>query len=250
MIQFPRGSNWPGKTIEPNELLQEFYGPLRVAQRTTQYQWASNAFANLDLFATGENVIFAYEAVSAHFFLTSGGGPDFTSAFLWQLPYKASPVEVGDGDVALDWTSSYPEMVFVVSCLQYCRESHAVGDPLEDFFVRARIQLAIDDVRIPGCGPYTVPIEASPRGLGLAARSARLAMVTVQFLPPGAHRVSPVASQYSGAEVGNPATYNSRSAFRAGRERLEDNEPDTETVMIGSRKTIVMRCPQGRRLGA
>lgn len=221
---------------------------MRIAQRTCQYQWSGPAFDDLLDFAAGEHVIFD-EVQAGGLFFFGDEDPDtidYTDPLLWQLPYNASPVEVGDGDVALEWVSAYPEMVLAIFNFQYCRQDHTAGAALDDFFVRSRIQLAFDDVRLPGAGVYAVPIDPTPRGLGLATRALRSTIVALQFLPAGYHRLSPVASQYPANACGANG-----DAFRVRDDTLSahlDDVPNDNSVMIGQRKTIIMRCANAKEL--
>jgi hypothetical protein len=243
VIYLPLGTNWPGKTVEPNDLLNEFYTVLRTAQRTSQFQWKQAGFADLSNVLAGENIILAQKSVTGHFFTVADTLPNFGAANLWTLPYNASPTDVGDGDVAHDWVSSYPELVVGIFTFQYCRDNAYITASPNTFFVRSRIQLAFDGARLQGAGCYTIPIDPTPRGVGLAVRTLRTTIVGLTFLPAGAHRFGPVASQYSASVTGSDG-----DAFRAAAEVVYDTLPTN--VKIGTRKTILLRAPQGRRLAA
>jgi hypothetical protein len=246
MIHAPKGYIWPSRTINPSDLMEEFYSTLRVAQRATHYQFNNEAFLDPNFFVQGDNVRVYVARKSVEYDWADGGSPDLSfDADRWDIPYNSGYAEIGAGDVAIDWTTPYPQLIWCCFSYQYIREAAYTGAPLDDFFPRVKVRTALDDVLVPGTGPYTSGPASSPRGNGMGQRAFRGSSVFMQMVGAGSHRVAPMAAQSVATE-----TMNLIQGDAAKPQKTSDNDPITDQVIIGNRKTILITFGQGGWLGA
>ena len=252
----PKGV-FPAGVVDPSKLHAEFVRAARVAGQTGQWQWAAGAFGDADRALVKPDEVCtvrdsgAVEALLQHrddvgavptrqrALLTSAGGADPN---LWYVPYNQGFKEVGDGDIKVEWTSDYPELVWTIYTWQYIREDlDTIFSPGTNNYIRTAQRIQVDGVRKPGTGPAVTPINTNWRGTGLASRASGSTCVDLSFFPSGNHSVTAVAAQ--------------RSIYPSGVNDEDDehnyeDDPPVEQVAIGHRRIICVCFALGGRLGS
>lgn len=248
MIYAPLGHVWSKSVVDPFWLLQEYYEAMRITQRSTQYQWqaynrsSSEGITEISNVARGESVAILTANKVANMSMAQGTDPA-PDGDTFDIPYNSGFEKIDDTEVT--WISQYPELVVVGLNFQYYRRSIETGAPGGDltlFRIRSKVKIAIDDIHQQGSGPYALPVTTTPRGTGLAMQAGRFCSVVVASLTAGAHSVFGVAGQ----SIGTP----SLTEVFSKRDDLSDDPPLSNKVVIGNRKTIVIRFALGRWLGA
>lgn len=251
----PRGYVISKAVADPDRMSAEFFNAYRAAALTDQWNWGFGAFpASSDVAL--EKVIVMTEEVSLDtaddppfedpdilaYPHVSGGGP----SELWYVPFNSSYLEVGDGDMALEWESPYPELVVSNFSFQYVRASlfALTGAALVvPVMPRLRMQIQYDGVVIPGTGPYSKAEGSATRGSGSQERTISAGFTTVQMLPAGEHRVTPVASL-------GPSVYSTRASDDGDYEYAAIEADLTDYVAIHNRRHTVIRFAKGAWMGA
>jgi len=252
-----------GDVVDPDVLGNEFQEASRVTNETTWWQWADAAFTDTEVLAEGasDDAVVAVERTGVNVLMQTNLAvepiliPDLLSGDLpdedfFQIPYQRGLVEIDDTSVS--WTSKYSELLFVAFSFQYVRERletiFSTGVAYEVNRIRTQIRLRIDGGDLPGCGPYVVPFDGSPRGTGLGARSAAPVLVCITVVPAGTHRVWAVAgqkpSEISESEDTPSTTWKGMDEANVGG----DDDNHQYGVGIGSRRMMVIRFPRGGTL--
>ncbi len=253
MIYSPRGYVVSKAVADPDKLGRELLEPYRVASATSQWNWGLAAFTDIDDIEDDQSVFVDTVAVAVD------DDPPFQSGDMdeyptdldgtdgvWQIPFNSSYMDVGDGDMALTWTSSYQELVWFSFSFQYTRAGLLVlsglgvfADPLMH---RLRLQLQVDGALIQGTGPYSNQENAFTRGSGSQERTLAHTVNCAMLLQAGTHRVTPVACL-------GPSIYSDRP-FDAGDHDYVTNEVDAlDYAAIGNRRMTVIRFAKGGWLG-
>jgi hypothetical protein len=131
----------------------------------------------------------------------------------WIIPYMKGFQEVWEGDIALEWTSSYPELVLIgYSTWAYRLSSESENNNNvqgktiyyggsffgSDTLPRTKLGLKLDGTIIEGSGPGTNVATNAPEsvvGAGSREKGICTSSVFVKRLRAGTHRLSPVAGQ-------------------------------------------------------
>lgn len=239
--------------VDPTQLAAEFMEASRAAGNPGPHQWQDSAFGAAERvqLKRGEHAWVRNASTQA---LTGSTpllyeqiGVGVGSASLWYIPYNQSFAEVGDGDVAVSWTSQYPELVLAVCSFQFMRfdvtrfPGYVAGDSTTHRKIRAQVLLEIDGARQDGSGPFAVPTDTRYRGLGVGVRAFRSSVTALAFLPAGAHRITPVAAQTSCLNVTDGELEDATQVI---------DDPPSDGVCIGHRRVIVVGFPRGKQLGA
>lgn len=252
MIYSPKGYVVSQHIADPARLQDEFMEAYRSASGTMQWNWSSEAFSSPTYLTDDESVVVDTVAVSVD-------EPPFDDADdqtfpagssavadTWTVPFNSSYLEVGDGDVALEWTSQYPELVLCAFSMQYVR---ATLDGLkgsthdEPPMPRLRCQIMLDGSTIAGTGPYAKAEDASTRGSGSQQRTVAATFVGMAMLPAGAHRVTPVACL-------GPSLYSQKPHDEGDYEFVVDEADDDGMAAIHNRRMTVIRFAKGAWMGA
>lgn len=248
---YPRGV-MPGDVCDPDVLFDEFIRAAQVAGNTTQWQWLQGAFTDVNKLKRGPPVQFSSCGTSAVMGTLPGTAPILPDTGgadpnLWKVPYMRGLERVAagaTGDMLIQWTSVYPELVIGLYSMQYVRGDTSVGAWTTFFTVgripRVQSAIAFDGAAVPGTGPGAIPVDNRYRGQGLATKACPLAAMTVTFLPPGAHSFEVLAGQASALNSDDTGS----EAATYG-----DAGP-TERVCVGSRFGAVLRLSFGAGLGA
>lgn len=178
----------------------------------------------------------------------------------WSIPYNRGFVEVRDGDLSREWVSIYPEAVTLTFDFMYVRplllgslDSDAYSFDVTDKTIRAKIGIQVDGVVYPGSGPFAQSQRGDPYWTGFAGADLASFCKIEVFLPPGAHRATPVAAMgpdvyIGGSSSGPPWGIPGYTA---------DDFIDTTNVVsdadggpgLGSTKFFLMRKPLALPLG-
>ena len=249
MIYSSKGLVVAKGVVNPSNVLAEYYNAYQIASQTSQWQWKEDAFEDIASFEPPTVIDTEAEAVT---YIWDGddhsdaGSPtlDF-GADRWLIPDNSSYVEVGDGDVAVQWTSEYPELVLCAFSFQYVREPNTDG-ALTGQMARAKIQLSVDGHLQQGTGPYDKGENTSyPYAAGSQERTMAQTVVCMVPLQAGSHKVTAVAAQTDKS-----------LRYATGGDTLDIFDWFTHTLtydplaQIGNRRMIVIRFPRSNWLRA
>ena len=247
---FPRGLKGKG-VVDPTQTANEFIEAMKVARRVGPHQMLDAGFiGSRAKLAVDEHVWRKEAEVTA----PSGSDPNHAEqigagvghANLWYIPYNQSFAEVGDGDVALSWVSTYPETVLVLFSFQYLRldmtrfPGYSGGDDSTHRHIRAQLLLDVDGARVDGTGPFGL-FQNSWRGTGYGCRSARTTLWTVAHLEAGPHRISPVAAQAPCVAVNAESQSDTAQVI---------DDDIANGVAIGHRRLVLVGFPRGKQVAA
>lgn len=256
IIYGPKGYVISKAIADPHRTAEEFYNAYRVATTTDQWNWGFGAFTTASTMADEKVQV---ETVDVS--LGSDNDPPFedpaileyphyadpndTPSELWFVPWNSSYLEVGDGDMAISWTSEYPELVVSNFSFQYVRAtlgslgSGIFGNPR---MPRLRLQMQVDGIVIPGSGPYSKAERTATRGSGSQEHTIAQAVTFVQMLPAGEHRITPVACL-------GPSVFSSRASDEGAYNYIVDESSVLDYVAFGNRRHTVIRFAKGAWLG-
>lgn len=273
--------------IDPEVLGDEFQEAIRTAFSTTQYQWNGGSMEGTtddpvggidkldvskicNIHAKRVNASFQKSRNSEQWLAATDGStrasdPDTRfhvipkSENTWLIPYNKGFHAVGDGDVSVEWTSEYPELVLSCFSFQYARwrtefTSHyqywsnltaaTAGQGLSPFTLegknavrpRLQVRLEVDGARMPGTGPIAPSSLEQYRGQGLVDSMLRTAIFSCNVLPAGDHSVVPLAAQAS-------------AMLNDDTEGVYFEYPPVDGVAICQRSNTVIRIAMGGHLG-
>lgn len=238
--------------VDPEALAADFTNAAQVAAKIGPHQWLDGAFpaADRELFAPEQHVWVREVGAQVPTGTTDTAPPLIGDGVgdpdLWYIPYNRGFSEVGDGDTALQWTATYPETVLIAFTFQYMRfdivdfPDYDPADYSTHRYIRAQLMLEVDGARIPGTGPFGV-LGSSWRTTGLGTRACRSTLWTVQHLPAGPHRVTPVGGQAPCVRVDESETANSSQVV---------SDDVSNGVCIANRRLVIVGFPRGARLSA
>ena len=239
------------EVIDPDDLAQEFDEASRVGTETSQYQWLKSTFSSVNRLKKAGHVVMDTNKQYVELKDASGTRPIITTLFgtpstqLFQIPYNTGLHEIGTtggtpSSVGIAWTSAEPELVMAVFDFQYIRENKtdmpkpgAFGEILD---YRAQVRIAIDDAPIPGTGPFAVPLDGNPKGVGFGGRSIRSCAVAMLPLAAGRHYVTGMAGQGAAIPLEDK---------RVIKRTRHLNDPPFEGLCIGSRRMTLLRFKKG-----
>jgi hypothetical protein len=255
--------NMPDEVVDPERLAGDMVELHRIAQRTTQHQWAEDAFSDERHLKVGHPVRIRFSEVEAHLYqevfngavanpdtenpilrngIVAGATPDPN---LFQIPFNRGLNPVPDPRV--EWNTPFPELVWVIADYQYVRErDDQFGTPEEpkDYFIRAKIRIGLDGVTQAGAGPDAVPVNSRYRGAGYRRRSNRSNITWMGLIPAGSHVVQLYAGQAWTADSPNS------EVAEMDEEMGYHQDPPTTGVCLGHRRLIVISFPFGLLLGS
>ncbi len=248
MIYSSKGLVVAKGVVNPSNVLAEYYNAYQIAAQTSQWQWKEEAFPDIASFETPSIIDTEAEAVT---YIWDGddhsdaGHPTLTfGADRWMVPTNSSYAEVGDGDIAMQWTSEYPELVLCAFSFQYVRDPNRDGSAIS--MARTKIQISVDGHLQQGTGPYDKGENTNyPYGSGSQEHSMAQTVVCMLPLQAGAHRVTAVAAQAD-----------SSVRYATGGLKLEIFEwfnnvlTFDQLAQIGNRRMIVIRLPKSAWLRA
>jgi len=269
-IPAPKG-HMPDEVVDPNLIAQDYQRLLALAGRTTQHQWASSAFASENVFKEGAPVRVREVSVPAHLYqavynpvnaTVDGDDPvlrphmDASNPFtvdlaLYQIPYNRGLQPVSD--VRLEWTTEYPELLYILADYQYVRErwntwgyagAAPVGPGTTEYYIRMKARIGVNGGFLPGTGPEVIPFNSRYRGSGDPRRSRRTNIAGIAQVPAGTHTVQLHVGQ-------GPSEPDSTAAHELEQdlELAYNNEPPTQGVCLGHRRLIVISFPFGLPMG-
>lgn len=275
------------EVIDPEVIGDEFQEALRTAFATTHYQWQTGSMqgtpdddvGGIDRLEVSKLCNVHVKRVNASFQAASSNeqrlaatdestrasNPATTShpsikkgPNVWLIPYNKGLHAIGDGDVSVEWTSEYPELVLSCFSFQYARWRTTFTNVFEywsnltvanrgrgltktvagENAVRPRLQvrLEVDGARMPGTGPSAPSTIEQYRGQGLVDSMLRTAVFSCNVLPAGDHSVIPHAGQAS-AMLNNDT------------EGIYFEYPPVDGIAICQRSTTVIRIAMGTHLG-
>lgn len=252
MIFLPKGAINP-EVVDPELIARDAMEAQRIAQLTTQYQWASSAFTDIGDFVKGQPWNLRANVKSTAYLGTSpgvwpiiknDGGADATQ---WIIPYNRGFFIVRQGlgnEASGTWTSTYPEMVLTIFSGWYVRRS-ATRAPYSTYFtgsgrgIRAQFRIRVDGQDKAGTGPFRWPLDGKNRGVGYGSQALACCFLDISHVPAGTHHVAMMAAQ--GPASGSSAT-EEIDTYTAGT--------PVEGAVIGSFGFLVATMPFGKALGA
>jgi len=255
----------PDDIVDPEKVGEEVQGLARVADQTTQYQWTDNAFASENVLEEGGPVAIGSVEQEGHLYqevfvggianpnshtpvlneyILPAATPDEN---LFQVPYNRGLVPVTGS--RYDWTSTYPELVWIIASYQYMRLLYNKfgNDPDENGVthqIRYQARLALDGSPLPGTGPAVNPVQTRYRGAGYARRSTSMLHVWMGMIPAGSHFAELYAGQAPSQD--SPAD----EVVEADATLSYSEHPPSTGVCVGNRQVYVVRFPFGLMLGA
>jgi len=236
----------PGMVADPDALARDFVEAKKVAGSATQYQWQENTFKARSKLQAGTHVKVMYAETNATLGVTNSRAPVLISGSGYdsdnfQVPYNMSLAKIDD--MALTWTSKYPELVKIIFSFQYCRLKRtgfgSSGLIATHDIVRFIIKLDIDGYQPEGAGCYKLSNDGSVRGTGFAGRSMASCITYVGMLPAGNHKVVPVVGQADsrGLNLFNNEYISKPLAI-----------PPAPGVVVGNRTMSILRFARGKML--
>lgn len=249
MIYSSKGLVVAKGVVNPSNVLAEYYNAYQIASQTGQWQWKEDAFGDIASFEAP--CIIDTEAAAVTYIWDGTDNSDAGSPTLdfgadrWLVPDNSSYAEIGDGDVSVQWTSEYPELVLCAFSFQYAREPNRYALTFSQMS-RVKIQISVDGHLQQGTGPYDKGENTNyPYGSGSQERSMAQTVVCMVPLQAGAHTVTAVAAQTDKS-----------IRYSTGGQPLDPflwitniDEYDT-LAQIGNRRMIVMRFPKSTWLRA
>lgn len=249
---------------DPEKISNEFKEAKRIASNCCHYQFGPAIF-NYDMIerdyeqkgsvkGKGSHVKVEYAKMVADLGFNDnntddGSGADlsFNASECFEIPYQRGLAEItmqdaSGNDAWPQWTSIYPELVFVSFSFQYVRKpNHSYfvdsdGNPLGR--IRTQIRVFIDGVSLPGAGPSAPPIDGLSRGTGVAQASLFTTIHAMAVLPAGSHRVTGMAGQ-ANCQLGAEGLESEYQAIQSA---------PTRGVVIGNRAITVLRFARGGTL--
>ncbi|MFA6133962.1 MAG: hypothetical protein WC869_08120 [Phycisphaerae bacterium] len=268
MLFLPRGVAIT-EIVDPEKLAMDFVAALGLAGATTQYQWKQDGFsqANIGLVSTENLLLLGPVSQIVHMQFQPSvvdGDPKFpddavADTNMWKIPYNRGYDVIGRGagtEMLLRWDSTYPEMVFLVFCAQYCRRSvsaGAPGDPWYDYWAavagrspRMQSRLRLDGALLAGTGPFASTQDGLYRGTGYGHRGMSLCAIAPMVVPPGSHILEAVAGQAPAEASSNSVPFDLTTVTQDATEteNYGDAGP-TDGICIGNRLLFGVRIARG-----
>lgn len=265
---------FPDEPVDPTVIGEDLSKLSALAGHTTQHQWAQDAFTDEEVLKEGHPVRIReakttanlYQAVYNSSAATINGedpkirphaadlsGGTFTvDPNLYQVPYNRGlqPVD----DMRVEWTSSYPELVWIIADLQYLREKWEnfgfnASNPSDyegtkEYIIRFKARLGLNGAMLPGTGPEVVPFNTRYRGSGYPSRSLRTNFEAFSMVPAGTH----VAQLFVGQGPGEQSVTLGH-VLETEKTLPYESEPPNEGVVLAHRSLIVITFPLGLPLG-
>jgi hypothetical protein len=248
MIYGPRGYAVAKHIADPNRLSSELIEPYRVASQTSQWNWSQDAITDGRTLEANKSVVVQTAAVglSADPPFQAGTGDEYPhmgtpTAEIWYVPFNISNLEVGDGDMALEWDSEYPELVWCAFSFQYARADMfwMNGSTLSlPVMPRLRWDISVDGTPVMGTGAYSNAEDANTRGSGVQERVMSPTVNCVIQLQAGSHRVTPVVSM-------GPSVYSEKPHDDGSYDYVVDESEVADSAAILNRRMTVIRFAKG-----
>ena len=263
----------PGEVADYSVLEKEFLEAKKIAKNTTSWQWKSREGTGLnykDITSNGSGVIVEQRQRAAVLLAGEGENNDARNIkyaptdlsaplYPWPIPYLRGWKSVWGGELDLEWTSSYSELVLVgYSFFLYRLSSESEGRSqslgYEGFFddkIQPRIKFGvnIDGSIVEGSGCGTNEATNGPEmvaGAGSRQKAIVSSSTSVQMLGAGSHRISPVAAQGPANQTDKDNYYRTEE-IKTTDGSLE--EPNNGVVVVNARIHVI-RFPRGRNFGA
>ena len=261
----------PGEVADYDVLKKEFTEAKNLAKNTTSWQWSSrnnNGLNYKDIASNGAGVIVEQRQRSAVLYAGEGENKDATnikyaptnlasSTAPWQIPYLRGWMDVWEGELALNWTSSYSELVIIgYSFFAYRLGSTGEGvSTISGFFddetqPRIKFGVRVDGSIVEGSGCGTNDATNGPEivwGAGSRQKAIVSSSTSVQMLSAGSHSISPVAAQGPANQTDKKNFYRTESIKTNDGSSL--NEPNNGVAIVNARIHVI-RFPRGRNFGA
>tara|TARA_R110001583_G_scaffold74292_1_gene205878 strand:- start:15066 stop:15941 length:876 start_codon:yes stop_codon:yes gene_type:complete len=288
-IYKPHG-NFENEVIDPDKLSRDWQEAKSIIDNATSWQLHGDktsglTYSNLGEPGSGVQVLQKQRSGYVHAGMNEnqdGGylqeyGLGIDKHVPWTVPYLKGFKEVWDGSMALEWTSSEPELVLI----GYSMWAYRLGSTTEnlnnrrlngttitdytqsDWFgtlgIRTRLGLKIDGTIVEGSGPGTNVATNAPEaivGTGSREKGIVSSSQAVRLIRAGSHRVTPVAGQ-GPSEIragqltgeywkGKPMSYSKEGKNPySGKNYSEENVG----VAIVNARVHVIRFPRGKLLG-
>lgn len=271
-IPAPKGL-MPDEPVDPRVLGEDYARLVALAGRTTQHQWANDAFSTENVLKQGHPVRIREAKKTANLYQATyngtqasiDGGNDprirphndtwgawTTDPNIYQVAYNRGLQPVSD--MRVEWTTPYPELVWIIQDLQYLREKwnnfgfDSTNTPdyegTTEYYIRFKARLSVNGGFLPGTGTEVIPFNTRYRGSGYATRAMRTNFTGMTMVPAGTHTVQLYCGQ-------GPSDKNSTVDHIIEQEKdlPYDPEPPTEGVVLGHRSLIVVSFPLGLPLG-
>ena len=278
MAYYAPFGNFQNEVVDPSDLQREWEEAKKIADSMTHWQMCTEKTGNRlnnRIIENGASVVVHRKGrggYSGHGFVRyASGNEDYhadaiglwanshrKSTNAWLVPSMKGWQEVFDGDCAVEWTATYPELVmFSMSWRTYRLTGKGWGiktDRAEYFSgdTRPRIKLALqlDGETLSGTGPgMNVPTDKYSllRGQGTFVKTQTSTSTFVKMVPAGTHRASPVGVQ-------GPSQNQDRSKVRQVNEvdyfsGAVSGESVEFGVAVPHCVLTVIRFPRGTSLG-
>jgi len=285
-IYKPHG-NFENEVIDPDKLSKDWQEAKSIIDNATSWQLHGDKTSGLSYSNLGEpgsgvqvlqkqrsGFIAADMAKNQDAPYLKEYGAGISGYVPWMIPYLKGFQEVWDGSMAIEWTSSDPEIVLVgysMWAYRLASTTENLGRVLGDTeyvggnwfgsttLIRIKLGLKIDGTIIEGSGPGTNVATNAPEaivGSGSREKGITSSSQAVRLLRAGSHRVSPVAGQ-------GPSEFRegqiSGEYWKGARLSYFDQEVNPSTSELYSEENVgvavvnarvhVIRFPRGKLLG-
>lgn len=285
-IYKPHG-NFENEVIDPDKLSKDWQEAKSIIDNATSWQLHGDktsglSYSNLGEPGSGVQVLQKQRSgfIGADMAKNYDGpwlkeyGQGIKGYIPWAIPYLKGFQEVWDGSMAIEWTSSDPEIVLVGYSMWAYRlastnENYGrVVDKVEytggnwfggNTFIRTKLGLKIDGSIIEGSGPGTNVATNAPEavvGSGSREKGIVSSSQAVRLLRAGSHRVTPVAGQGPSELREGQLT---GEYWKGSRLNYFDQEVNPDTLDLYSEENVgvavvnarvhVIRFPRGKLLG-
>ena len=285
-IYKPHG-NFENEVIDPDKLSKDWQEAKSIIDNATSWQLHGDktsglSYSNLGEPGSGVQVLQKQRSgfIAADMAKNQDGpwlkqyGDGIGGYVPWMIPYLKGFQEVWDGSMAIEWTSSDPEIVLV----GYSMWAYRLASTNENYgrvvnkveytggnwfggntFIRTKLGLKIDGSIIEGSGPGTNVATNAPEavvGSGSREKGIVSSSQAVRLLRAGSHRVTPVAGQGPSELREGQLT---GEYWKGSRLNYFDQEVNPSTSELYSEENVgvavvnarvhVIRFPRGKLLG-
>tara|TARA_Y100001973_G_scaffold104020_1_gene172749 strand:+ start:13282 stop:14142 length:861 start_codon:yes stop_codon:yes gene_type:complete len=273
------------EVVDPDQISEEWLDAKRIVDNTTSWQFVNDRIKYDEVAADGAGVRVMQKQRGGY--ICAGLGENRDGLYIreygkgvggsipWLIPYLKGYQEVWDGSMALEWTSSAPELVLIGYSMWTYRLSSQDENQANEFsdgewidsnwfgtktMIRTQLGLKLDGTVIEGSGPGTNVATNNPESV-ISAGSQEKGIVTssqsVHLLRAGTHRLTPVAGQGPsqrprGQNDGNFRKANTMSYYdNNGTQHALGGDPAEENtgVAVVNCRVHAIRFPRGKLLG-